>query len=33
MGLEVQNLLKEFLGEDGFKLLEKEKRLIKELWG
>lgn len=33
MGLEVQNLLKEFLGEDGFKLLEKEKRLVKELWG
>jgi hypothetical protein len=33
MGLDVQHVLKEFLGEDGFKLIEKEKRLVKELWG
>jgi NADPH-ferrihemoprotein reductase len=33
MGQDVQALLKELLGEDGFKLIEKEKRLIKELWG
>ena len=33
MGQDVQTLLKETLGEDGFKALEKEKRLIKELWG
>ena len=33
MGLEVQQVLKEFLGDEGFKLLDKEKRLIKELWG
>lgn len=33
MGMDVQNLLKEFFGEDGFKTLEKEKRLVKELWG
>ena len=33
MGADVQNLLKEFLGEDQFKTLEKEKRIIKELWG
>ena len=33
MGHDVQAILKEFIGEDGFKLLEKEKRLIKELWG
>ena len=32
MGKDVQNLLKEILGEDGFKKLETEKRLIKELW-
>lgn len=33
MGLDVQAILKEFLGEDSYKALEKEKRLIKELWG
>lgn len=33
MGSDVQALLKELLGEEGFKALEKEKRLIKELWG
>ena len=33
MGHDVQSLLKELLGEDGFKAMEKEKRLIKELWG
>ena len=33
MGGDVQNLLKEALSEEGFKALEKEKRLIKELWG
>jgi hypothetical protein len=33
MGLDVQQILKDFIGEDGFKILEKEKRLIKELWG
>lgn len=33
MGQDVQALLKEVLGEDGFKALEKQKRLIKELWG
>lgn len=33
MGQDVQILLKELFGEDGFKALEKEKRLIKELWG
>lgn len=33
MGMDVQNILKEFLGEEDFKVLEKEKRLIKELWG
>ena len=33
MGHDVQTLLKELLGEDGFKNIEKEKRLIKELWG
>ena len=33
MGQEVQAILKDFLGEQGFKDLEKEKRLIKELWG
>ena len=33
MGMDVQNLLKEFLGEEEFKILDKEKRLIKELWG
>ena len=33
MGLDVQNLLKEFIGEEAFKTLEKEKRLVKELWG
>ena len=26
-------MLKEFLGENNYKELEKEKRLIKELWG
>lgn len=33
MGLDVQHLLKEFIGEEEFKNLEKEKRLVKELWG
>jgi sulfite reductase (NADPH) flavoprotein alpha-component len=33
MGHDVQSLLKELLGEEGFKAMEKEKRLIKELWG
>ena len=33
MGLDVQHLLKEFIGEEEFKNLDKEKRLIKELWG
>lgn len=34
MGQDVQTLLKELLGgEEQFKKLEKEKRLIKELWG
>ena len=33
MGLDVQHILKEFLGEEYYKNLEKEKRLIKELWG
>jgi len=33
MGLDVQNLLKEFIGEEAFKTLDKEKRLVKELWG
>lgn len=33
MGHDVQMLLKEFIGEEAFKTLEKEKRLIKELWG
>ena len=33
MGQDVQSLLKELFGEEGFKSLEKEKRLIKELWG
>eukprot|EP00347_Sterkiella_histriomuscorum_P023964 403332775 len=33
MGQDVQVILKEFIGEDSFKSLEKEKRLIKELWG
>ena len=33
MGLEVQVILKEFLGEDQMKDLEKSKRLIKEMWG
>jgi sulfite reductase alpha subunit-like flavoprotein len=33
MGMDVQNLLKEFIGEDAVKVLEKEKRLVKELWG
>ena len=33
MGMDVQNLLKEFIGEEEFKILDKEKRLIKELWG
>ena len=33
MGQDVQALLKEILGDDGFKIIEKEKRLIKELWG
>jgi sulfite reductase (NADPH) flavoprotein alpha-component len=33
MGHDVQSLLKELLGEDGFNAMEKEKRLIKELWG
>jgi hypothetical protein len=33
MGADVQKILKEFLGEADFKNMEKEKRLIKELWG
>jgi len=33
MGQDVQSLLKELLGEEGVKAMEKEKRLIKELWG
>ena len=33
MGHDVQNLLREFFGEEGFKKMEKEKRIIKELWG
>lgn len=33
MGHDVQNVLKEHIGEDNFKVLEKEKRLVKELWG
>lgn len=33
MGQHVQALLKEIFGEDGFRQLEKEKRLVKELWG
>jgi sulfite reductase alpha subunit-like flavoprotein len=33
MGQDVQALLKDMFGEEGFKRLEKEKRLIKELWG
>jgi len=33
MGHDVQVLLKEFLGEEHFKELEQQKRLIKELWG
>jgi hypothetical protein len=33
MGQEVQAILKEMLGEDNYKAVEKEKRLIKELWG
>ena len=33
MGLEVQAILKEFIGEEEYKQFEKEKRLIKELWG
>ncbi|CDW71895.1 nadph--cytochrome p450 reductase [Stylonychia lemnae] len=33
MGLEVQNILKEFLGEETYKKLESDKRLVKELWG
>ena len=33
MGHDVQMLLKEYIGEEEFKNLEKEKRIIKELWG
>jgi len=33
MGADVIVALKEFIGEDGYKELEKSKRLIKELWG
>lgn len=33
MGLDVQQVLKEFIGEEKVKEMEKEKRLIKELWG
>lgn len=33
MGTDVQNLLKDIFGEDKVKLMEKEKRLVKELWG
>lgn len=32
MGAEVQKILKDQLGEDYFKQLQKEKRLIVELW-
>lgn len=32
MGKDVQTVLKDVLGADGFKKLEDEKRLIKELW-
>ena len=33
MGLEVQGLLKEWLGgAEGLRALEKEKRVVKELW-
>ena len=33
MGQDVQVLIKELVGEESFKKLEKDKRLIKELWG
>ena len=33
MGLDVQGVLKDFLGEEPYKNFEKEKRLVKELWG
>jgi len=33
MGADVLVVLKEFIGEDMYKELEKSKRLIKELWG
>lgn len=33
MGLHVQSMLKDFIGEEAFKALDKEKRLVKELWG
>jgi len=32
MGQDVQKLLKEWIGNDQFKEMEKDKRLIKELW-
>ena len=33
MGHDVLVVLKDFLGEEMFRQLEKEKRFIKELWG
>ncbi len=33
MGHDVQQLLKDILTEEGFKKLDLEKRLVKELWG
>jgi sulfite reductase alpha subunit-like flavoprotein len=33
MGHEVQNILHKIIGDEAFTKLEKEKRLIKELWG
>ena len=33
MGQDIQNLLKEFIGQEQFTAMDTEKRLIKELWG
>ena len=33
MGMDVQAVLKEHLGDEVFRELERDKRLIKELWG
>lgn len=33
MGMDVQNLLKEFIGHEVYTQVEKDKRIIKELWG